>query len=691
MLKHLKKGVAVLLAAFNIVAFHSAAFAARVDMNLVYDGVSHKYSQEEIKITLNGNQITNFVVPPVSIDGRTLVPARSVFESMGAEVVWNADTKEVYVMRNNDLVVLQINNVTGTKNGTNFTMDVAPKIVNDYTMIPVRFVAEALDCYVGWDDPSRTVIINEDGKAPAEETPNLPSNPSGGGTQTPSGSEITVNSVTVPDSSAGSFVIHATGEIEKFETIAVSDNRLAVDIYYANMGISNTNITVENNAYVSGIRSAQNQVTPVKITRVVFDLKTSSGYNAVLGSDKKSVQISFEKNTVYNLSAEGGSKVDTVKITGTTVPSMNISTSTSPNSIVIDIPNSESNLVSEYAASGLNFIKSIKTSQPQANTTRVILEIPDNMEYETAEEGTSAVIRVYKSTLENMSYDTQNRTLTLKKEKGLAINSVIHNDNYLNKQYTLTLPGDYSDVYGYGYLKINDAYVSTVEVKNSSTGNTEFTFNENQICVLKVSEDSNNIYIQILNPKEVYNKVVVIDAGHGGTDPGTNGNGLVEKDVSLDIMLRVYSLLEANPDIKVYATRLTDTYPTNQSRIDMANLSADLFVSIHQNAATNNPVPNGTETLYKPVNGSGQLTNKIAAQFMQTNIINAIGTTDRGIKVRDDLLVLNQAKVTAVLIECGFLTNAEDASRLAQDEVRAKYADAIYTSIVQMLSQYSTR
>ena len=81
-------------------------YAAIVNMNLYYDGKMHRYHAEEVTIEINGENMPVEDMPPIVLDDRTLVPARAVFETMGAEVAWNADTKEVYVRKESDVVVL---------------------------------------------------------------------------------------------------------------------------------------------------------------------------------------------------------------------------------------------------------------------------------------------------------------------------------------------------------------------------------------------------------------------------------------------------------------------------------------------------------------------------------------------------------------------------------------------------------
>lgn len=685
--------------AFCVVGGSSSIYGKTVDMNLMYDGANHAYSAEEVTIQVNGEEITGMDVPPVIINSRTLVPARAIFEKMGAEVTWNASTKEVYIVNNNDLVVLKIDSDTGHTNGLDFKMDTPAKIINDRTMIPVRAASEALGCTVEWNDATRLISINEEGySAPVVETPTTPATPTTPTTDTstgttPTGNAIQLTGVTVPSSTGAQqvFTVKASGVIEKYNSFLLDANRIVVDVYNADMGIANTNITTTNSAIVKSIRSAQNQTAPVKIARVVLDLSASVKYSISLSSDKKSISVTFDTNTVTDLSIKTDGNTDVITVYGNTTPAVDVFALTNPDRIVIDIPNSTSQLLESYT-SDLNYIDTVRTGIFESTTTRIVLETNKYVSYHVVEGSGSTTVKITKSTLDNLVYDSSTKTIVLKNVDGLKESDFSVTDNYLLGNYKVTLNGDYQNTYGYGIISANDAFVAGIVVQNTTDGKTQFVINENAIVATKIYVDENEIRIKIMSPKDVYSKIVVVDPGHGKTDPGASGNGLVEKEVNLDIALRVYDLLEANDNIKVYATRVDDSYPTNINRAKMANGVADLFVSIHQNSNTSS-VPSGTEVLYTvhSTDVSGKLTSQIAAQFLQNYIVKALGTTDRGIKNRSDLIVLNQTTVPAVLIETAFLSNQADADKLSQESYKDAAAQAIYSAIVDMMNQYNVR
>ena len=689
MFKYIKK--AALAASIAIMSMGCAvsAYAERIQMNLVYDGVSHAYNEEEIKIVLDGKEITNLDVPAVSINSRTMVPARAIFETAGAEVVWNEETKEVYIIQNSDIVTLKIDSNVGLINGVEFTMDTPAKIVNDRTLIPVRAAAEALNYKVGWDDATRVVTLSKDGSTSSSNTNNN-SQSSTTTPITPTATSIKVNSITVPASSSADavFEIKASDAITKYESFMLDNTRLVIDIYNADMAVSNTNITTTNCGAVTAIRTAQFQVTPEKITRVVFDLAGNVKNEVKLSSDKKSVVIEFETNSIYDVKLSKSGDSEPLEVYGNTTPVLNVTYAGNPLRLVIDIPNAVSSLDKTIDVSS-KFIDEITTSTVNGNTVRLEAMLDDNVSYEVVTENGYAAVKISESTLDNVSYDVRKHVLELDEIGRLSSSEIEVFDDYATGIYTIYLPDDYSDVYGEGVLFIDDdTYISKINV-GLENGKTVIELTKKREISVHTREYMDYMQFEVSTVELTGEKIVVIDAGHGLQDNGTSGNGIIEKDVNLDIVKRLYNLLEADENIKVYATRLDDSYPTNISRAQLANeVGADLFVSIHHNAATSTSA-NGTEVLYAIHEGeTSGLTSKIAAETLVKYVVNALGTTNRGAVLRNDLIVLNQTKVPAVLVEVCFLSNSSDAALIKQEKNKDAVAQALYSGIVDLLAQY---
>jgi N-acetylmuramoyl-L-alanine amidase len=195
---------------------------------------------------------------------------------------------------------------------------------------------------------------------------------------------------------------------------------------------------------------------------------------------------------------------------------------------------------------------------------------------------------------------------------------------------------------------------------------------------LNVTEDSVISVPPVVNSGR---KVVVIDPGHGGSDPGTSSiTNKHEKDFNLSLSLKVQALLLQEPNIEVVMTRDSDVYPTRAERVQLANqLNADVFVSIHGNSVLKSPQSNGTETYYYQRSSSKDLANVI-----HKYLVKAIGFKDRGVK-NGSLQVIRETKMAAVLLEVGFLSNSTEEKLMLSDDVQNKAAQAIVDGIKEYM------
>jgi N-acetylmuramoyl-L-alanine amidase len=174
---------------------------------------------------------------------------------------------------------------------------------------------------------------------------------------------------------------------------------------------------------------------------------------------------------------------------------------------------------------------------------------------------------------------------------------------------------------------------------------------------------------------------IVIDAGHGGDDPGTIGIGdFKEKDLVLSIALDVEEILRKQ-EIDVVMTRDTDDFISLEGRTDLANdINADLFVSIHANAINlSRPDVSGLETYYYQ-------SGRRLAELIHWSVFNGVEIQDRGIR-RARFYVLRHSTMPAVLVEVGFLTGAEDAANLKDPNHRHRMAESIARGIVEYIKQ----
>ncbi|MGO1652210.1 N-acetylmuramoyl-L-alanine amidase family protein [Senegalia sp. (in: firmicutes)] len=181
--------------------------------------------------------------------------------------------------------------------------------------------------------------------------------------------------------------------------------------------------------------------------------------------------------------------------------------------------------------------------------------------------------------------------------------------------------------------------------------------------------------------------VIVVDAGHGGNDSGAIGvMGSYEKDVNLEIAKKLKEKLDSN-GYKVILTRDSDEYVENNLRAKLANRKrARIFISIHANAVENNNSINGVQVLYYPNRESTtkDLNNNEFASIMMDSLISGTSSVNKGIIERKDLIVLNQTKMPAIIVETGFLTNSKEEKLLLTDD----YQNRIVNSISEGIERY---
>ncbi len=206
-----------------------------------------------------------------------------------------------------------------------------------------------------------------------------------------------------------------------------------------------------------------------------------------------------------------------------------------------------------------------------------------------------------------------------------------------------------------------------------------------------LDEDENYFFISFVNPHEIYDKIIVLDAGHGGNDSGTSSNqrDYLEKTINLDMTLKLYDYLKENTDIKVYMTRTTDRKLTLSQRVNLANdVEADLFLSIHCNANLSKGI-NGTEVLYNDKQNTWDSFNsKQFAMICQEELVRAIGLKDRGIVARSqDVHIIGESKVPVALVEVAFMSNTNDMNFLKKDENRTNAAKGLYQAVLKALEK----
>ena len=178
---------------------------------------------------------------------------------------------------------------------------------------------------------------------------------------------------------------------------------------------------------------------------------------------------------------------------------------------------------------------------------------------------------------------------------------------------------------------------------------------------------------------------IFIDQGHNpeGVNAGAEGFGYREQDINYAVGTKLAELLEEDDrfSVKVSRTSPTDSLGTSNAtslaaRVNAANeWGADYFISIHANASTN-PQQNGTEVyVYRQPSVAADL-----ARDVLKGIVERMGTRDNGVRVNPALYVLRRTRMPAILVELGYITNAEDVQKMTEDPWG--FAQGIYNGLL---------
>lgn len=209
-------------------------------------------------------------------------------------------------------------------------------------------------------------------------------------------------------------------------------------------------------------------------------------------------------------------------------------------------------------------------------------------------------------------------------------------------------------------------------------------FHEESIFSYALYQDEQYVYIKIARPKDVYEKVVVIDAGHGGEDTGTYAKygDWDEKDFNLDFTKKIEENWK-NEKIKLYFTRPEDKQISLDSRVTMANdLQADIFLSVHCNS-TDQGIGNGIEVLYKS-NSYKNESKKIAESFLKA-LSEETDLEKRGLINGNSIYIIRNSKMPTVLVEMGFLSDKGDLEYLRDEKNRDKMAKIMNRVVLDWL------
>lgn len=482
---------------------------------------------------------------------------------------------------------------------------------------------------------------------------------------------------------------------KKITCLALSKN-----IEYAELVKTPEKVLLVYNGSLAGMTGIQKPIEPDKpieqppVVGEVSGEKDVSGESAVSGDsnvvEKDKVLTEDElKNRIKISSVKYSAVTDKLKITGNKTLNSESFLLDNPYRLVIDIENSVLDVEGpkEITPNNKN-ISSIRFSQNSIDVVRIVIDLKSECEYEVKENGTTIEVELEEINVGKLQYEVSKKyaKLTLYDvSKGIFKTSESSKNNTYTLKYSVSKFNPKEEL-----LDIDDDFVENIKVESgkiiiTGTGYTEY----------EMKRDGNNVVIKMELGEEVKKEeakedseedfIVLLDAGHGGSDPGACNGENYEKVYNLAIMLKLMEMLEDTEGVKVYASRTDDTYLSREDRVAFATSydEADLFVSVHNNSVANKNYT-GTMVLYydNVYEKDYGITSKEFAKIVLEELVTDLGTRDWGTISRDDLHVLYYSELPSILCEVAFVSNDEEVERLKTEEFQETAARAIYNGIM---------
>ncbi len=276
--------------------------------------------------------------------------------------------------------------------------------------------------------------------------------------------------------------------------------------------------------------------------------------------------------------------------------------------------------------------------------------------------------------------------LCIELPQGMELDEVIIENDYVKQLITIQIP-DVADNYFLEHPllgrsnNINDLYMANgrIEITMDAVYEPECTLEDGRL------------YLDFLQPQDIYDKVIVIDAGHGGGAPGAIKQGIMEKDINLAIVKELKELLDKNDrNIGVYYTRTEDVNPTFEQRAQLGGKAgANLFISVHSNSTVDGLMSsyNGTEVMYDELKSEEGFSSKRLAQICLEEATASMGSKNNGVTYGNSIYIIRNSEVPVALIEVGFMTNQQELNKLTSQDYQKKAAQGIYSAILRALDE----
>ena len=580
-------------------------------------------------------------------------------------------------------------------NGSNVSVREVPIILNgqavvlddpsfihiDRTLVPLRYVAETFGANVDWIQKTKTAVVTLNNKKV----------------------NLTIDSPNVTIDK--DIVILDANSIPKLVTFANRDDartmvpvRFISEVFGFEVGFDEE----KQQPFINSEKEEEEEDEAIELLPEI-DIDKDKDKEKDKEEDKNIITPEEMKNLngISDIYLETINGKQAIVVEGTKQAKYNITRLSNPERVIIDIMDSAF-IKGDYFEYDydVSFVKRIRASQfagdnnstPGQRIVRVVLdakdgEIDPNVNIELKDG--KMFIYPKKSIWENLNYDVNNNVISL-----FMTDKTIYNLNYdpITKTLDVVLPAGF-DAFDQDKVKVQTGLIDTIEIeKNSAETRVKIQFTRSIEFELLSDEIDNKILFSIkgINNRKPSDIVIVVDPGHGGADPGASSpNKVREKDLNLVMGLKLEEALKAL-GYNVVMTRSADVAVGLYDRPALANeINADIFISMHANSTTSSSV-SGIEILYCPE--TSKIKNGVdqhsLAKFVMEEVLKATGGKETRINKRPDLVVLNTTRMPAILIETGFISNAEDEKLITNDIYQNKFIHGILTGVDRYFTMY---
>ncbi len=254
-------------------------------------------------------------------------------------------------------------------------------------------------------------------------------------------------------------------------------------------------------------------------------------------------------------------------------------------------------------------------------------------------------------------------------EDGISENDLGFTENIIENTTILSIPAKDEDYYYNNNLSGSNQYIKDIGF-NISDGRVYFEIKTNDLVTHQSLVEDGCLYISYDKPRKLYDRIILIDAGHGGEDKGTEAYDIREKDVTLGVAKKIS--VSGNPATGIFFTRLDDSKVSEDERREAAKkLKPDLVVTIHANADSATRITRGLEVYYNDEKLEFDA-RKLARSLSQLTESSKMET-----KMKKKIPGFEDIDIPCIFIRLGYMTNKSEAVLIAGDEYAVEAAKAI--------------